>query len=198
MSLEHLGLHLLKGVDLILRNVLTFPPIGEEVDMDLKGLARHHREVGEVIHLALREVVEKWIILYELIELLVVWSILCNALAKCICRKLLLASHLSKCGCNHSREVRRLLGLRPEDPHLFHLREGDDLSVAEWESTAFEEARLVQLGESLLTELCSVLEDLRKKRVSLVNIHKCTAWLGFYIVPRVGCSTITLEPYLPD
>ena len=140
--------------------------------MDLEGLARHHREVGEVIHLTLSEVIEKWIALYELIELLVVWSILAHALAQCICRKLLLSGSLPYLGSNRGREDRRVLGLRPEDLHLLHLREGDDLSLTEWESTALEETCSVDLSKSLLTKLCRVLEDFREKRVGLVNIHK--------------------------
>ena len=140
--------------------------------MDLEGLARHHREVGEVIHLTLSEVIEKWIALYELIELLVVWSILAHALAQCVCRKLLLSDSLPYLGSNRGREDRRVLGLRPEDLHLLHLREGDDLPLTEWESTALEETCSVDLSKSLLTKLCRVLEDLREKRVGLVNIHK--------------------------
>lgn len=140
--------------------------------MDLEGLARHHREVGEIIHLTLSEVVEEWIALYELIELIVVWSILAHALAQCICRKLLLSGSLSYLGSDRGREDRRVLSLRPEDLHLLHLREGDDLSLTEWESATLEETCSVDLSKSLLTKLCRVLEDLREKRIGLVNIHK--------------------------
>lgn len=140
--------------------------------MDLEGLARHHREVGEVIHLTLGEVIEKWIALYEMIELLVVWSLLAHALSQCICRKLLLPGSLPYLGSDRGREDRRVLGLRPEDLHLLHLREGDDLPLTKWESTALEETCSVDLGKGLLTKLGRVLEDLREKRVGLVDIHK--------------------------
>ena len=171
MSLESLGLNLLEGIDLVLRNVLTLPPVGEQVDMNPEGSTRHQREVGEVIHLTLSEVIEKWIALYEPIELLVVWSILAYTLSKCVCRELLLSEGLPYPGSDQGREDCSILDLRPEDPHVFHLREGNDLSFTEWESAALEETCSVDLGKGFLAKLCRVLKDLREKRIGLVNIH---------------------------
>ena len=140
--------------------------------MDLESPSTHHWEVGEIVNLTFGEVIEKRVLLHECIELIIIWSLLAYTLAKCVSWKLLFSGDLPYLGRNHGREDCWVLGLRPEDLHLLHLREGDDLSLTEWESTALEETRSVDLGKSLLTKLGRVLEDLREKRVGLVDIHR--------------------------
>ena len=140
--------------------------------MNLKGPARHHREVGEIVNLTFGEVIEKRVLLHECIELIIIWSLLAYTLAKCVSWKLLFSGDLPYLGRNHGREDCGVLGLRPEYLHLLHLREGDDLSLSEREASSLEETRPINLGKSFLANLGWVLQDLREKRVGLVDIHR--------------------------